>query len=187
LNTERSCLILIDWQLGFRDLEYWGPRNNRQAEKNAARLLEHWRGNGWPVSHVAHASTQENSVLRPGHPGHEFEDFAQPRDGEPVYMKSVNSAFIGTSLEHDLRARNLLDLVFCGVSSDHCVSTSVRMAANLGFRPTLVADACYAFERVTPDGRTISAEAVHDAHIASLSGEFAQITTTEGLLAPGSR
>ena len=182
MTTAQNCLILIDWQLGFRDLEYWGPRNNPQAEKNATRLLQHWRANGWPVMHVAHASTQENSVLRPGHPGHEFEDFACPRDGEPVYMKSVNSAFIGTSLEHDLRARNLLDLVFCGVSSDHCVSTTVRMAGNLGFRPTLVADACYAFERITPDGRAISAEAVHDAHIASLNGEFAQIATTDQIL-----
>lgn len=172
------CLVLIDWQKGFRDRAYWGARNNPDAERNAARLLQHWRGKGWPVIHVRHDSTNPESVLRPGQAGNEIEDFARPLPGEPVYAKSVNAAFIGTALEPDLRARRIDQLVFSGVSSDHCVNTTVRMAANLGFQATIVADACYAFERRAPDGRKLDAQTIHDAHLASLRDEFARVSTT---------
>ena len=176
------CLIIIDWQKAFRDEAYWGPRNNPQAEKNGARLLDHWRAKGWPVIHVRHASTEERSPLRPGLAGYEFEDFNTPMDGEPVYTKQVNSAFIGTTLEADLRARGLSDLVFIGVTTDHCISTSVRMAANLGFTATLVGDACFTHERTGPDGQKLSAQTMHDAHLTSLHNEFAVVVCTDELL-----
>lgn len=174
----KPCLLLIDWQKGFRDRAYWGPRNNPDAEQNAARLLAHWREKGWPVIHVRHDSVEPKSVLRPGLPGNELEDFVAPRPGEPVYSKSVNAAFIGTTLEADLRAEGIGELVVSGVSSDHCVNTTVRMAANLGFDVTVVADACYAFERRAPDGRKLDAQTIHDAHLASLRDEFARLSST---------
>jgi len=176
------CLILIGWQQGFRELEYWGQRNNPDAEKNAERLLAHWRSQAWPVIHVAHSSTEENSILRPGHPGHEFEDFAEPLNREPIYLTSVGSAFTGTSLAHDLRSRGWQALVFCGVTTDQSVSNSVRMAANLGFAATLAADACFTFERMETDGRLVDAQTVHDITLASLNGELARIATTAGLI-----
>jgi len=176
------CLILVDWQKGFRDGDYWGPRNNPDAEHNAERLLRHWRVKGWPVIHVRHGSTEAKSVLRPELPGNEIEDFVRPAENEPVYAKTVNSAFIGTTLEHDLRERGLSHLVFTGVSTDHCVNTTVRMAANLGFAATVVADACYAFERTTLDGRRIDAQSIHEAHLASLAGEFARISNTADVI-----
>ena len=52
------------------------------------------------------------------------------------------------------------------------------MAGNLGFKATIVADACYAFERRAPDGRKLDAQAIHDAHLASLQGEFARVANT---------
>jgi nicotinamidase-related amidase len=180
-----ACLIMIDWQLGFRDPNYWGPRNNPEAEKNAEKLLVYWRAKGWPVIHIRHASTEAKSVLRRGRPGFEFEPFARPQGQEPIYEKHVNSAFIGTSLEADLKARGLFDLVFTGITSDHCVSTSVRMAANLGFRPRIVTDATYTFAQRLPDGTAISAETIHQAHLASLYGEFAQVVMTRELLGAG--
>lgn len=178
----KPCLLLIDWQKGFRDRAYWGPRNNPEAEQNAARLLEHWRAKGWPVIHVRHDSTEAESVLRPGQAGNEIEDFVAPLPGEPVYGKSVNSAFIGTTLEPDLRDRQINELVFSGVSSDHCVNTTLRMAANLGFKATIVGDACYAFERRGPDGRNLNAQLIHDAHLASLLGEFARVSNTTQII-----
>jgi len=175
-------LLLIDWQRGFRDLGHWGQRNNPGAEANVARLLAHWRKTGAPVVHVRHDSTEARSPLRPGQPGNAFEDFAQPQPGEPVYAKRVNSAFIGTTLERDLRAGGARELVFCGPTTDHCVNTTVRMAANLGFAATIVSDACFAFAKRTPDGRVITAEDVHDTHLASLSGEFAAVHSTDSLI-----
>ena len=176
------CLIIVDWQKAFRDHAFWGPRNNPQAEQNCAALLAHWRAGGWPVFHVKHNSSQPASPLRPGAHGNDFEDCAIPIKGEPVYAKQVNSAFIGTELETDLRAARLHDLVFIGATTDHCVSTSVRMAANLGFNVRLVSDACFTHERMGPNGIRLSAQAIHEAHLASLNGEFAAIVSTQDLI-----
>ncbi|MEL6746922.1 MAG: isochorismatase family protein [Pseudomonadota bacterium] len=170
-----TALLLIDWQQGLRDAAHFGQRNNPASEVNAARLLAAARAAGVPVYHVRHASTEEASPLRPDRPGYAFEPFAEPRGGEPEYVKHVNSAFIGTTLEADLRSAGVTHVVVTGVTTDHCVSTSVRKAGNLGFKVTLAGDACHTFERVAPDGDWVSAEAMHRSHLASLHGEFCSV------------
>ncbi len=179
-----AALLLIDIQKGFDDLAYWGgARNNPDMEANGLKLLGAWRKAGWPVVHVRHASTKANSPLRADQPGHAPRDGYEPIAGEKAIVKSVNSAFIGTDLEAWLRARGISELVVAGITTHQCVSTSVRMAANLGFQVTLAGDACHAWPVTAPDGRNISAETVHDTELAILSGEFARIATTNDLLA----
>ena len=167
-------LLLIDWQVGF-DNPAWGPRNNPNAEAVAARLIAACRAAGVPVWHVHHHSLQAGSPLAAGSPGTAPQAFARPLPGEPCYRKSVNSAFIGTSLQADLQAAGIDQLLVSGVTTDHCVSTSTRMAGNFGFDVHLVADACYCHDRRTPQGQVIAAAQVHAAHLASLHQEFATV------------
>jgi len=180
--TISPCLLLIDVQRGF-DEPKWGRRNNATAEANIARLLEVWRRLGRPIVHVRHHSTEPLSPLRPAQPGAAFKPEAEPEPGEPVYTKSVNSAFIGTTLDADLRARDIGKLVIAGITTDHCVSTTARMAGNLGYRVWVAADACATFERRDHTGRTLTAETVHQAALASLHGEFATVADTNVLIA----
>lgn len=175
-------LLLIDFQKAFEDIALSLPRNNPDAEKNAARLLRHWRERGWPVLHVAHDSTESGSLFRPDLPGNAFMDFAEPRENEPVIRKAVNSAFIGTDLASRLDALGRPRIVIAGISTDHCVSTTARMAGNLGFEAVLAADAIFTFQRTAPGGRVISAEDVHQVNLASLADEFAGVTTTAAVL-----
>lgn len=77
----------------------------------------------------------------------------KPQDGEPLLQKHVNCAFIGTDLEQRLRAHGYDTLVIVGLTTPHCVSTTTRMAGNLGFRAFIVADATAAFDLVGHDGR----------------------------------
>lgn len=105
-----------------------------------------------------------------------------PVAGERQFTKTVNSAFIGTGLCEHLREHNYESLVVAGLTTDHCVSTSVRMAANLSFRVTLVSDATATFDRVALDGLSISAEEIHRVHLASLQGEFCMVRSTEQVL-----
>jgi nicotinamidase-related amidase len=172
-----AALLVVDVQKGFDD-PYWGTRNNCNAEAQIARLLTAWRQTGRPIIHVQHMSTNPKSPLRPHQPGNEFKDMVKPMAGEPVFEKQVNSSFIGTNLEKYLRENDVDTLVIVGLSTDHCISTTTRMAGNLGFDTYVVADATATFNRTAHDGTRFSAEQVHEVALASLHGEFATVCNT---------
>ena len=179
--SPHTPLILIDVQAGFDD-PHMGPRNHPDAEANMARLLAFWRANERPVIHVQHMSTEPDSPLRPGAPGNAIKPEVAPQAGEPIFRKTVNSAFIGTELEAHLRESGVESIVIAGLTTDHCVSTSVRMAGNLGFTTYVVEDATATFDRTGPDGTRYPAATVHALALARLHGEFATVLTTAQLL-----
>jgi nicotinamidase-related amidase len=178
---QSAVLIVIDVQEAFNDPS-WGKRNNPTAEANIAALLAGWRTTQRPVIHVQHRSARMESLFHPNRPGFKVKPEAEPLPGEPVIYKEVNSSFIGTDLEQRLRARGAATLVIAGITTDHCVSTTTRMAGNLGFATYLVSDATATFERRVPQGRHFSAEQMHDTELASLHGEFATVVDSATVL-----
>ena len=179
----KPALLLVDIQQGFDDQAYWGgERNHPDAEKNAARLLEVWRSHGFPVIHVKHNSVNPNSPLVEGKAGNAIQMIVQPEQGEPVIGKTVNSAFIGTNLEQRLKNEGIRQVVIVGLSTDHCISTSVRMAGNLGFDTYVVNDATATFPKKGFDGKRYSAEEIHQTAMASLNEEFATVLNTEDII-----
>ncbi len=175
------ALLLIDVQKGF-DEPSWGKRNNPDAEHKIFELLSVWRDKSWPVIHVQHCSQEVDSTLAPIHPGCEFKDETKPINDETHFKKNVNIAFIGTGLEQHLRDNNIHRLVIVGLTTDHCVSTTTRMAGNLGFDVILVSDATATFDRKGVDGSYYSAEQIHEIHLASLNEEFCTVISTENVL-----
>ncbi|KAL1917985.1 uncharacterized protein VTP21DRAFT_3251 [Calcarisporiella thermophila] len=183
MTTPNIALIIIDVQKGFTDHVYWGgERNNPQAEAQISRILEHFRAKKYPIFHIQHASTRLASPLHPSKPGHELKDEVKPLEGEPVLKKTVNCAFFTTDLEERLRAQNIQELVITGLTTNHCVSTTARVAGDKGYKAYVVADASATFAREGDSGEIFDPTTLHEMELAILKDEFATIVTTEEVL-----
>jgi nicotinamidase-related amidase len=176
-----AVLMIIDFQQAI-DHPSWGTRNNPDAEKNAATLLNLWRKSGRPIFHIRHNSLDPNSYYRPGQPGNDFKSEVMPLPSEVIITKQTNSAFIGTDLEARLRAANYTTLVIVGVITNNSVEATVRMAGNLGFKTYLVSDATFTFDRVDWGGRHCTAEEVYNMSLANLNEEYCTVVDTASVL-----
>ena len=180
--SKNPALIIIDVQKAFLEKDYPGiKRNNTNAELVCGNILNKWRKNDLNVIHVRHSSTNPESKLHKSKPGFEFNDYVKPKNNEIVLTKNVNSAFIGTGLDEILKNLNLNTLVIVGMTTNHCISTTVRMAGNLGYETFLISDSTACYNTKGLDGKEIDCEIIYEASIASLSGEFAEIISSREL------
>jgi len=179
---DQPALLLIDIQKGLNDLDYYGgQRNNPKAEERAAELLAFWRTNQLPVVHIKHNGTLP-SPLSKGTPGNDFKEIVKPIMEEPIFEKEVNSAFIGTHLDAYLKINKIMHLVLVGLTTAHCISSTARMAGNLGYDTYIISDATATFNTLGIDGQPYEASLVHDICLSTLKNEFASILDTDSLL-----
>ena len=177
------ALLLIDIQKGLDEAEHWGERrNNPEAEANCRRLLDFFRYRDMPLYHIQHCSTNPDSPLFPGKEGNAIKEIVAPLGNETIIQKNTNSAFVGTDLENRLNNEGIAKLIVVGLTTDHCVSATVRTAADLGFIVTLVSDATATYAKTGVDGTVYEPELIHQTAMASLNDEFARITDTSKLL-----
>jgi len=183
LRDKKPALLLIDMQKGFDNEEYWGGnRNNKDAEQKAKQILDKWRALNLPVFHIIHNSQNTSSLLHESNVGFEMKEELKPIEGEPLLIKRVNSAFIGTDLQERLDNNSIKTLVIVGLTTNHCISTTTRMAGNYGYETILVEDATATFDRVGINGEKYSADTIHYTTLANLQEEFAEVMNTEKII-----
>lgn len=180
---ETTALLLVDVQKGVNEVKYYGgpsgKRNNHSAEENMRCLLTEWRRLGKRVAFTRHNSREINSPLKLElETGNQIEGL-EINGPDIVVEKDVNSGFIGTSLELELRRSGINRLVVMGFYTNYCIETTVRMAGNLGFDTYLVHDACAAVNTLGHDGEYYEPDLVHNMSIASLHGEFCTAISKE--------
>lgn len=180
LDFDRAVLLPIDMQRAF-DTSPWPRRWNDRVDANGLALLDAWRAAGRTIIHVRHDSVQPKSSLAPGTAGNAFRPGFEPLENEQLVTKSVNSAFIGTDLDLRLKRLGAKHIVAFGISTDMCVSTTIRTGSNMGWDMILVPDACDCFDLPDGNGGTVAAEDVQRAHVATLGFEFARIMNTAEL------
>lgn len=171
-----TALLLIDVQVGVDVLSHWGGsngrRNNPDAEAKMSQLLAAWRNAKLQVAFTRHDSRESASPLKFSLPTGAQKPGFEPAAGEIVVEKDVNSGFIGTDLEIQLRRAKISRLAIVGFFTNFCVETTTRMSGNLGFDTYLIEDCCSTSNRIGPDGVDRDPELVHAMTVANLHGEF---------------
>ncbi|MEV7598874.1 isochorismatase family protein [Kitasatospora sp. NPDC089797] len=178
-----AVLLLIDVQQGFDRHDYFGPRDNPEAELRMADLIDAWQATGRPIVTVQH--TAPAGPLAAGTPGHPLRDFVAAITPELHITKTVNSAFYGTPDLHAwLQQRGVRQVVVSGMITNVCCETTTRMAGNLGYDAIFPTDAMHAFDMTGPDGTTVAAADLARATATTLHAQrFAKVVTTATVLA----
>ena len=179
---KNPALLLVDIQKAFLEKDYPGLiRNNEHAEFICGKILKKWRTLDLPIIHVRHSSTNPESKLHKSRPGFKFNDYVTPLENEMVLTKEVNSAFIGTNLENILIKSHIDTLVIVGMTTNHCISTTVRMSGNLGFDTYLISDSTACYNTKGMNGEIIDCNTIYNSALASLQEEFATVIDSKEL------
>jgi nicotinamidase-related amidase len=178
--AERA-LVIIDIQNDYFPGGKMELEGADAAAAKAAGALERFRRERWPIFHVRHLSVRPGaSFFIPGTAGAEIHERVRPRDGERVVEKNFPNSFRATELERALRDAGTKELVVAGMMTHMCVDATVRQAADLGYRVTLLGDAC-ATRAQSFGGETVPARQVHAAFLAALNGFYAKVISSSEL------
>jgi nicotinamidase-related amidase len=176
-----TALLIIDIQNDYFPGGAMQLEGADAAAGNASKALKDFRSKSLPVIHVRHLSVRPGSTFFiPGTPGAEIHAAVKPAGGETVVEKNFPNSFRGTSLEGVLKEKGIKSLVVAGMMTHMCVDASVRQAADLGYKVTLLGDAC-ATRAQSFGGETVPARQVHTAFLAALNGFYAKVVNTHEL------
>lgn len=175
----QTALLIIDMQEGMaRRTREGRARANPGAEAAALGLLAHFRSQNLPVIHVFHDDPSPDSPFRKGGPDGAPMAGMDPAPGEAVFWKSGSSAFAGTGLETHLRQSGIDRIVLIGAVAAFCVTSTCRMASDLGFKVILPGDALIGFDLAAHDGGRIDADTVLRVTLSLLGADFASLISS---------
>ncbi|MFI0914150.1 MULTISPECIES: cysteine hydrolase family protein [Streptomyces] len=178
-----TTVILIDFQNTYR-AGVMALDGVEEALAAGARLLSAARAQGVPVVHV----------VNDGGPGTPYDiradigaisDEVAPIEGEPVVVKQFPNAFHTTDLDATLRALGAgPDVVLAGFMTHMCVTFTAQGAFNLGYRPTVVAEATATRSLTAPDGATVPAAVLQNSALTTISDLFGPVALHVNDLTP---
>ncbi len=106
-----------------------------------------------------------------GNNAHNIIDELAPEPGDLVVRKTSIGAFASTGIDHLLRSLSCEHLFLTGVSTNMCVETTAREAADRGYAVTIVEDAC-----------ATTHKELHEGTIKNFSRFFGQVRSTEEVI-----
>jgi nicotinamidase-related amidase len=178
----KEALLLIDIQNDYFPGGKMELVSMEEAAKKAGELLKAFRTAGKPVFFIKHVSTRSDATFFvPGTQGTDIHSSVSPLEDETVIEKHFPNSFLQTDLLSVLKESEVTDLIICGAMSHMCIDTTVRAAKELGFKCTLIADAC-ATRNLKFGEEILPAQTVHASFMAALDGMFAIVMTADEYL-----
>jgi nicotinamidase-related amidase len=169
-----DVMIMIDVQAELVDAH---PYQGKTLIQNLQALLAACREQGVPVIYVQH-SELDGSELRHGSRGWQIARSVAPKEGEPAFEKHNNSAFRGTGLHEHLQAMGAKNLLLCGMQTEYCVDTTVKVAFELGYSVLIPSGATGTF-----DNEILPANKIIDFYENRIwSGGMATVVSMEAAL-----
>lgn len=178
---DNSALIIINAQNGLLGSTQ-EDRNNFEAEKNIAKILEHWRNKNRTVVHVKHVSENPGSMFFREALGCDFLPSIRPLANEIIIEKKNSSAFLGTDLNSHLSKEGISSIVLTGFTANECIDATARDGATMGFTEFVVGDATASFDLRDPAGKLVKAERIHKLTLANINAFYAKVVNTADTL-----
>ncbi|ELY3100390.1 cysteine hydrolase [Serratia marcescens] len=187
LSAAKTALIVVDIQN-----EYYAGNNFRgkmvipdgqKVLDNSNKLVEFARKNGMPVYFVRHLGPANGPLFAEGSVYAEFHQALQPAKGDVVITKATPSAFIGTDLDAQLKKQGIKTLIVAGLMTHMCISSTARDAVPLGYDVLIPQDATATRDLDDGAGGVVDHRVLQRAALAAVADVFAEIKTTEGILA----
>ena len=132
---KHDALLVIDMQIALMNGAYEGE----QLVERIGALIAAARAADTPVVYMQHGSVAYTPMLV-GAPTWQVHPDIAPEPGDLVLRKRASDSFYDTTLDADLRARDVRHLIITGMQTEFCVDTTVRAASSRGYAVTLVAD-----------------------------------------------
>lgn len=172
LNPASTALLVIDLQVDFLSTDGYFARKGYDpaplrailpavnaviaAARKAGLAIIHtrqgYRGDLADMTPYEHwrrrrAGLDGSNVLLRSTPGYEIVPELDVQPDDIIVDKTANGAFTYTELEHVLRAKGITHLLFSGCTTDVCVSSTMREAADRNFQCLMIEDACASGDR----------------------------------------
>lgn len=165
---DRASLVLIALQEEY--LSDALPLAGTDVAINAAAsVLACARVQATPIFHVQNRLPASAPIFGEGSAGFAIPAEVAPRDGERVISKSRPNAFSDTELHEQLSRTGRPELILVGAQTHMCISATMRAASDLGWRSTVVVDACATRDLPAGDGSVLPAAQVHVTALAELA------------------
>jgi nicotinamidase-related amidase len=202
IDPGKAALVIVDMQYasGDRDgalgrrmraersnlTDYRFDRIENLVIPNILRLAPVFRTGGGEVVYITQGSERPDCADAPPHMRkfyastgnhvgsreHDILDALAPAPADFVVNKRSIGAFASTGIDHLLRALGREQLYMTGISTNMCVETTAREAADRGYAVTMIEDAC----------ATTHAD-LHETTMRNFQRLFGRVLSTEEVLA----
>ena len=143
-------LLVIDMQKGIVDPELY---NYDTFLDRTVRLIDTARKNNVEVIYVQH-DAGPGSGLSAGDEDFEIASQVAPKEGEKIFVKTINSCFGNKDFAEYMEQQEDKRLMIIGLQTNYCIDATVHSAFDRGYQAIVPEEANSTFDNDYMDGET---------------------------------